>query len=258
MDLQNDVLITLDDRAGIVWTEGTHNGGAQVIDFQIWSDQATGDFVELATGLTDRSYTAIDLYSGSTYTFKVKARNSVGYSEFSDPVSILAAQIPDTPNAPTTTISNRWTVVVDWNAPYNGGADITSYTIEIRTTDASVYFVDSADCDGSDAATVSATQCSIQVSTLKAYPFNLAWGSSIYARISATNILGTSEFSTDGNGAIILTFPDEPLNLIINPEITWGTVIGLSWDEGLSNGGTPVIDYTLESKSSVDNVWSDL
>ena len=33
MDLQNDVLITLDDRAGIVWTEGTHNGGAQVIDY---------------------------------------------------------------------------------------------------------------------------------------------------------------------------------------------------------------------------------
>jgi hypothetical protein len=83
----------------------------------------------LATQITEREYTAVNLYSGSTYAFKVKARNSVGFGAFSDPVSILAAQIPDIPNAPATSILDDWTVVIDWVAPYNGGSEITSYTI---------------------------------------------------------------------------------------------------------------------------------
>jgi len=85
--------------------------------------------VILASGITKRSYTSISLYSATTYSFKVKARNSVGFSDFSLPISILAAQIPDIPLAPTTTISDRWNVVIDWIAPYNGGTPITSYTI---------------------------------------------------------------------------------------------------------------------------------
>ena len=48
-----------------------------------------------------------------------------------------------------------------------------------------------------------------------------------------------------GNGAIILTFPDEPINLANNLQVTWGTRIGLTWDEGNQNGGTPVLDYTV-------------
>jgi len=45
----------------------------------------------LASSLTLREYLAVDLYSGTTYSFKVKARNSVGFSELSDSIEILAA-----------------------------------------------------------------------------------------------------------------------------------------------------------------------
>lgn len=81
----------------------------------------------------------------------------MGYGEFSDEIAILAAQIPDIPNAPTTAILDRWSVVIDWTAPYNGGTPITSYTIEIRTTDISVFTVDSVDCNGADSTIVSET-----------------------------------------------------------------------------------------------------
>jgi len=37
------------------------------------------------------------LTSGVTYSFKVTSRNSVGTSEYSLPVEILAATIPDAP-----------------------------------------------------------------------------------------------------------------------------------------------------------------
>ena len=48
----------------------------------------------------------------------------------------------------------------------------------------------------------------------------------------------------------MLTFPDEPINVSNNLLITWGTTIGLTWDEGENNGGTPVIDYSVMSLSS--------
>jgi hypothetical protein len=228
-----------------------------VIDYQVWYENGsgTGVYIELVSALTEREYMVTSLYSGVTYSFKVKARNSVGYSELSDAFEILAAQISDIPTAPTTTISDRWNVVIDWTAPYSGGSVITSYTIEIRTADVTIWQVDSTDCDGSDSTIIAATQCTVLVSTLKSAPFEIAWGSSIYAKVIATNYLGSSLASQAGNGAIILTYPDEPLNLVNNLEVTWGTVIGLAWDEGIQSGGTPVLDYTVYSKDSVTLTW---
>ena len=89
---------------------------------------------------------------------------------------------------------------------------------------------------------------------MRASPFLLSWGSSVYARITASNYLDTSSVSLIGNGAIILTYPDEPVNLELNVEIMWGTVVGLMWDEGEQNGGTPVLDYTIMSKDSITNI----
>jgi hypothetical protein len=149
-------------------------------------------------------------------------------------------------------------VVIDWTAPYNGGTLITSYTIEIRTSDISVYEIDSVDCDGEDSTILSETQCTVTVSTLKDTPFSLAWGSGVYAIITATNYLGSSDASDSGNGAIILNHPDAPLNLQNNLEITWGTTIGLEWDEGDSNsGGIPVLDYTVMSKNDETNTYTE-
>lgn len=93
INLVNILEITLDDRIGVSWEDGVSNGGSTIIDYQIWFDDASGDsnFIILASSLTQRQFTANNLYSGSTYSFKVKARNSVGFSELSDAVTILAA-----------------------------------------------------------------------------------------------------------------------------------------------------------------------
>jgi hypothetical protein len=43
------------------------------------------------TGVTDKSYIATALVTGTTYSFKIQSRNYVFYSEDSEVVSILAA-----------------------------------------------------------------------------------------------------------------------------------------------------------------------
>ena len=94
------------------------------------------------------------------------------------------------------------------------------------------------------------------VANLRLNPFIIQWGSSIYARIVATNVYGSSKASDAGNGAVILTYPDAPTNLAVNSEITVGSTVGLTWDEGAQNGGTAVLDYTVYSRSSLENDWT--
>ena len=73
----------------------------------------------------------------------------------------------------------------------------------------------------------------------------MAWGSSIYASVSATNIYGTSSFSTAGNGAVIVTVPDAPVSLSNNGLVTTTNRIGIVWEPGYSDGGLPVLDYRV-------------
>jgi len=55
-------------------------------------DQSTGYFVTLATGVTEKFYTTqVPLISGQIYKFKIQARNTVGYSQMSEELSVLVA-----------------------------------------------------------------------------------------------------------------------------------------------------------------------
>ena len=61
----------------------------------------------------------------------------------------------------------------------------------------------------------------------------------------AYNSYGDSEASSPGNGVKIVLVPNGPLNLENNPTVTNAFQIGITWWEGLSNGGEPVAYYRL-------------
>jgi hypothetical protein len=102
---------------------------------------------------------------------------------------------------------------------------------------------------------VAAHSCSVLTSDLLAAPFNLPWGSSVYARITAQNIIGNSLASDSGNGAVILTTPDSPLSLANDPTSTLANQISLTWNEGSDDGGSPVLDYTVSYKGQADSAY---
>jgi hypothetical protein len=59
--------------------------------------------------------------------------NSVGYSLYSNEISVLAAQIPNQPVAPTTSIVGQ-SVQISWTPPDNRGSVILSYVVMIGTS----------------------------------------------------------------------------------------------------------------------------
>lgn len=90
--LRDNVDVTTAYVMGMLWTDGTNDGGKPVIDYVVSSDQSTGVWVDYASGILTQSYqTDFSVTYGNTYLFKVRARNSVGLSDYSAEVAILCA-----------------------------------------------------------------------------------------------------------------------------------------------------------------------
>lgn len=174
----------------------------------------------------------------------VEAANSVGYSIYSSPVSILAAQIPGQLASPTTLMVGS-SIQISWLAPNSRGSPITSYIVLIGTGDLTTYVADNTNCNGALSTILTAQSCLVPFTSLRAQPFSIAWGQIVYVTVTAVNAYGSSLASPVGGTTQILRVPDSPINLANVPATTTGTQIGLTWSPGSSPGGTPVIDFTL-------------
>jgi Fibronectin type III domain len=75
------------------WQTPTDDGGQPIIDYTILTDT---DVVVLAN-ITTTNAIITQLTQGVTYKYRVQARNSVGMSQSSNTVAILAAQAPAAP-----------------------------------------------------------------------------------------------------------------------------------------------------------------
>lgn len=74
------------------------------------------------------------LTPGTTYGFKVQARNQFGLSELSEEFQILCATVPEAPIQPTTT-GVESDVIITWAEPFTNGSPITGYKVFIQAAD---------------------------------------------------------------------------------------------------------------------------
>ena len=103
--------------------------------------------------------------------------------------------MPDPPTALTTQISGK-NVFISWVAPATGGAPISLYIVTIRNKQGT-FITESVSC------AVTTTTCLVPITTLIAAPYNLYWGDAVYATVAARNAKGTSDASSQGNGALL-------------------------------------------------------
>ena len=96
----------------------------------------------------------------------------------------------------------------------------------MRQGDGSSYTSELTHCDMTAST---ATTCIIPVTSLRSPPFSLEWGASVYAKVVATNMYGDSLISDEGNGAIITTTPDRPLNLAEDTTLRTKSTLAITW-----------------------------
>ena len=87
--------------------------------------------------------------------------------------------------------------------------------------------------------------CTIPVTTLKAAPFSLDWGTSVLAKVVAVNLYGDSVESLTGNGAVITTSPDAPTDISEVYAQRTKSTLGLSWVAPVFTGGAVIEDYRV-------------
>jgi hypothetical protein len=87
------------------------------------------------------------LINGNTYTFKIEARTSYGYSDLSDSLALLMATVTDQVSIPVTSNLNA-DIVITWSTPIANSDPITAYRIEILQKDLG-YSEEITYCDGS-------------------------------------------------------------------------------------------------------------
>lgn len=121
---------------------------------------------------------------------------------------MLAAQKPDQPQIVQTIVGDN-VVVISWQCD-DRGSPITAYLVQIRESNGITFTTEFVNCKEDKASVLTQSSCSVPITTLLNAPYNLPYGSSIFARVTATNIYGTSAYR-EGNGAVILTVPTAPI-----------------------------------------------
>ena len=182
---------------------------------------------------------------GTTYKFRIVARNAINTSLFSETGSALAASAPAMPAKPTKKSANSSEIVIQWTAPDSRGSIVTNYE---------VYW------DAGSGATprtllTTTTNVVFEASTTFAVS-DLNDGETYKFAIRAINNIGASQYSSTTllAAATIPSIPDTPTVTTAS-----SASITIEWTEPAS-GGASITNYHVyeaegENPSDIDFVF---
>lgn len=232
--------------ANITWSASSDNGGSDITSYTITSTPGNN---RLTVGnVTNARFSG--LTNGTPYTFTVLAINSIGssvQSTSSNSVTPLSA-----PSAPTiTTVTpGVGSITVEWSEPDDGGTPITGYTVGDaigNSADSSVTIDGSGNISSGLVADPTNTQIITNASLISARKITITGltpGSLYSFRVSATNIVGTSDDSTASSETSTLGVPGAPT--ITNAAAGARSAV-ITWTAPASDGGSPITLYTITS-----------
>jgi titin len=92
LNLLNEPGITTGSQIGLMWSKGLYDGGSPEIDYEVsYTDVTTNVFSVYSSGVLELSDIITGLTPGTTYKFRVRARNIVDFSVYSQEIEITAA-----------------------------------------------------------------------------------------------------------------------------------------------------------------------
>lgn len=237
------------------WTAltGTATGNSPILSYNLYWDNALVAVTIPVTDTLVTTYTFTGLNAGTTYRFKVRARNIYDYGDFSSAVPIIASSVPDTMSAVTTTLSGTSNIVISWTAPADNGLAISSYSIQLFVPSTSTYVTDSTNCPGTNP---SLTSCTIPISTLLT-THGLIRGDLVQARVRASNSKGPGGYSSLNTvGATVQTVPTT-MNAPTKVATSTSTRLDIVWSALTSTsdtGASAITSYNLEWDQGT-NTW---
>ena len=220
-------LASSDQKLTASWTEPS-GGGCDITGYTIRHRSSKGTWTT-SSSQTGLSYEIGSLTNGTEYEVQVQATNPAGDSGYSDSAKAKPYTVPAKPS-PTLTGSDQ-KLTATWNAPDNGGSDITGYKVRHRET---------SDTDPNpNTWTTSNSQTGLS------YEIGSLTNSIEYeVQVQATNAAGDSGYS-DSVKAKPCTAPAKP-----SPTLTPADrKLTVTWTAP-DNGGCDITGYTIRHRSS--------
>ncbi|MXW17846.1 MAG: hypothetical protein F4Z83_09920, partial [Gemmatimonadetes bacterium] len=224
------------------WTAPTETGGAAITGYDIeTSSQGTTRIVQTGTATT---YPHTGLTAGSTWRYRVRAKNSEGNGPWSSPVTATTdAAAPGAPTRLTATADGRHRINLIWQAPTStGGVAITSYEIEVAVHPDSAW--------------------STLVEEFTSFPNpyvhrGLAPGSTRYYQVRAKNSAGLSgPWSNVDSARTMAAPPGAPTELMATARDS--SQIDLSWTAPADDGGADISGYRIFFSVTNGQTWNIL
>jgi transcriptional regulator CtsR len=226
--------VVSDSRIDLSWKDNSNNENG----FKIERKASGGSFKEIASvGKNATSYSDTSgLSAGITYTYRVKAYNNIGDSDYSAAASAVTGVIPATPSDLEATTVSKSKIKLTWTDRSNNE---TGFKIERRVGGGSY----------SQIATVAANITTYSDTGLSA-------GKTYYYRVRAYNSTGNSAYSNQVSTTT--STPDAPSDL--SAETLSYTQIELSWEDNSNNETGFKIERKKEggSFSQIGTVGADV
>ncbi|KAL1117086.1 hypothetical protein AAG570_004414, partial [Ranatra chinensis] len=194
---------------------------------------------------TDEKTTTLAIYSverRDTGVYLVEATNEAGSAR--QTINLRVIDKPSKPQKIFVVDVDSENVTIGWEPPEDdGGVEISKYSLE-KCEAKKMIWTKVADIER-DARTYTVQR----LITDAEYMF----------RIYAQNPVGTSEARESEKVVVKIKFnkPSEPLGPLEVSGVT-DTSCTITWEPPLSDGGTPIIDYTVEWKESTKTTWTKI
>lgn len=217
----------------LAWDPPSSDGGAAVIDYYVYkSTSVAGPYTQIIFTTNEEVNVNWDLVKGTTYFFKVHARNAVGHGSNTSAVSATTWKEPTAPLNPSASRAvaagtDRTDVTLSWSPPSNnGGTAVTAYTVGINTDP-------SAPSWSSQCGWVGSSPCT---ETQVGQP-----GETYYFWIAACNPVGCGPWSTSLTVAMF-NYPNAPATPTVTTGLNPGE-LGVSWSTPSSD--RPIDEYIV-------------
>ena len=232
------------DALDVSWTAPEESGTSDVTGYVVQWKSGDDDYsADNQSSADDTSASVGDLTQGDTYTFRVAAVSDDGQGDWSDEASGNPAVAPGLVGALKSVPGNS-TLALSWTAPEDdGGSEITGYLVSWRT--GRQPSADTADVAG-DATGYTITG----LDNTKNYS---VW-------VQAINAAGTGDSASvpGGDSSVAVTpVPTKstaPQNLSVTSG-TDGATLNVAWTAAADDGGTVLIDYSIQSRCGDATAW---
>jgi hypothetical protein len=205
-----------------------------VVEYSIDGGTKWAAFTHAASAAT--SIVVTGLTNGTPYVFRVAGINTAGQGEFSPPSSAVTPQ-PLPPSAPTGVVGTPLdgAVAVAWTAPFDGGAPITDYEIQVSSTGGASW---STFADGTSTGTSTTVT-------------GLTNGMNYVFRVAARNANGLGVYSAPSAVVTPLVPASAPT---LTSAVAGDASVSLAWTTPASDGGAAITGYAVEHTSALGTV----